>query len=721
MASTRRLAHFRSVEFIMVNIVGLIQTPGPVPDADSIERLFKDGQAFHRQNQLDQAMAAYEQVLGLMPGHAGALHHVGIVAFQGGNFHIAAGFMRSAIAAAPTLPAPHCDLGNAYKELGQNEAAVQAYGEALSLDNNYLDAYFNRAIALYDMQRYEEALRDYQEIAARHPADPAVLNNIGMILHRLGRDEQALASLEQALSIDGNDLLAHGNRCDVLEALQRSDAALAACRDMITLAPQMGVGYVKLVSLQLRLGRMEEALADANAAIAAAPNEPDCHFVRGLALHALARFPAAVDSYDNVLRLNPGAAVAYDRRGLAQTAQRQFAAALNSHERAIELDRGLVEAHLHRAEVLCQLGRLDAAAQGYAAALELAPDSAAACSGRAAVFSMLGQDEAALDACEQALARDQAHAPAYWIRGQLHLRHGRFEQGWQDLEWRAQLGRAPAAARTFDAPRWQGAESLEGKTILLHAESDDVATLHACRYVSLVAARGATVIVEAPHALAGLLGSLEGVGRVVVAGEPLPAFDFECPLPSLPLAFDTTLSTVPSAPRYLGADPDKVAHWAGVLGERTKLRVGIAWATPSADADNSQRSVRLAEFGKLFASDCQFVVLQTEISAIDRAVLGMKKNVFQPGARVVDYGDTAALCELMDVIISVDGSIAHLAGALGKPVWVLLPAAADWRWLRERTDSPWYPSATLYRQSLEGGWGAVLEKAVADLGKLIAN
>lgn len=705
----------------MVDIVGLTPNAGPAPDAGSIERLFREGQAFHRQNQLERAMAAYETVLGLMPDHAGALHHVGIVAFQGGNFHIAAGFMRSAIAAAPTLPAPRCDLGNAYKELGQTEAAVQAYGEALALDDNYLDAYFNRAITLYDMQRYEEALSDYQEIVARHPNDPAVLNNIGMILHRLGRHELALSSLEQALLIDGNYLHAHGNRCDVLEALQRFDAALEVCRRMIALAPHTGDGYVRLVSLQLRLGRLEQALADANAAITAVPNEPDCHFVRGHALYALERFAAAVDSYDNVLRLSPAAAAAYDWRGLAQARQRQLAAALNSHERALELDGSMVDAHLHRADVLCQLGRLESAAQGYAVALELDPNNAGACSGRAAVFAMLGQDDAALEACEQALVRDPAHAPAYWIRGQLHLRNARFEQGWQDLEWRAQVGRAGVAPRAFDAPRWRGAESLDGKVILLHAESDDIDTLHACRYVSLVAARGAHVVLEAPQALAGLLAGLEGVGQLVVAGEPLPAFDFECPLPSLPLAFNTTLSSVPSAPRYLGADPDRVAHWADVLGERTKLRVGIAWAAPAASADSAQRSVRLADFGKLFAADCQFVVLQTEISAIDRAVLGMKRNVFQPGARVVDHSDTAALCELMDVIISIDGSVAHLAGALGKPVWVLLPAAADWRWLRERTDSPWYPSAKLYRQPLDGGWGAVLDKAGADLGKLIAN
>lgn len=703
----------------MVNIIDVQGATEENPDAERAQRLFADGLAFHRQDRLDQAMAAYEEVLKLMPNHVGALHHVGIVAFQFGNYHIAAGFLRSAINIDSAVPAMHCDLGNAYKELGQNDDALQAYADVLALDASHLDANFNRAITLHELQRYDEALEAYAQIISYHGEDAALLNNIGMILYCQAHHEQALSSLDRALAIDAGYLDALGNRCQVLEALERFDEALAAYAQMIEIAPDTGEGYLKRALLQLRLGRSEQALTDADAAIRIASNHPDGHRIRGQALHAQQRFAAAVDSYNAALRLNPADAAVYDQRGLALTAQRQFTVALASHERAIELDSNMAVAHLHRATVLRELGRLELAEQGYARALELDAGSAEACTGRALVLAMLGHDHEALEAYQQALALDPDYAPAYWHRSELYLRNGQFEQGWKDFEWRAKASGLPAPARASAAPRWQGSESLEGKTILLYAEHGAADTLHACRYVGLVAARGANVVLEVPQALATLLARLDGVSQVVATGEPLPACDFECPLPSLPFAFGTTLASIPSTPRYLGSDPDKVAHWTKVLGERTKPRIGIVWGAPAADAGSAQRSVRLADFGRLFGADCQFVVLQTEINAIDRAVLGMKTNVFHPGAAVADYGDMAALCELMDVIITIDGAVAHLAGALGRPVWVLLPAvAADWRWLREREDNPWYPSAKLYRQALGGNWSVVLDKVAADLSTL---
>lgn len=705
----------------MVNIVDLTANAGEAPEPESIERLFADGVAFHQQNQLEKAMAAYEQVLRLKPSHVGALHHVGIIAFQAGNYHIAAGFMRSAIAIDPAAPALHCDLGNTYKELGQTQEALEAYAKALAVDANYLDAYFNRAITLHDAQRFEEALEDYNEVVSRNPEDAAVLNNVGMILYRLGRYDQALDRLERALAIDGNYMDAHGNRCEALEALQRFDAALEGCATMIAIAPAQGDGYLQRALLQLKLQRLEAALLDADAAVRIAPDHPHSHRIRGMVLYAMQRFAAAVDSYEAAIRLQPGDAVAYHQRGLALAQLRQLQAALASHERAIDLDSHLVAAHLHRASVLIELGQLDAAVQGYDVVLELDPHSAEAYTGRAVALSMRGDDDEALDSYGRALALDTQHAPAYWHRSQLFLRNGQFEQGWKEFEWRAQAGNLAGGAREFAAPRWHGGEPLEGKTILLHAERGVEGTLQSCRYVSLVAARGAKVILEVPQALAGLLAGLEGISQLVVAGERLPHFDFHCPLLSLPLAFNTTLASIPTATRYLRADPDKIAHWAGLLGAHAKPRVGIVWGAPAADTDNSRRSIRLADFGRLFAADCQFVVLQNEISAIDRAVLGMKKNVFQPGSRVADFSDTAALCELMDVVITIDGAVAHLAGALGQQVWVMLPAVADWPWLREREDSPWYPSAKLYRQPLNGGWSAVLDKVGADLRALAAN
>lgn len=704
----------------MNNIIDVQGSTG-AQDTPDIQQLFDEGLVFHRQDRLDRAMIAYEQVLTLMPNHLGALHHVGIVAFQAGNYQIAAGYLRSAIGVDSAVAAVHCDLGNTYKELGQLDNALQSYAATLALDASHLDACFNRAITLHEMQRYDQALEAYAEVMSRHGEDAAVLNNIAMILYSQRRHHEALEVFDRALAIDGGYLDAHSNRCDVLAALELFDAALQACGRMIEIAPQLGDGYLKRAIVQLRLQQPEQALADADAAIRIAPNSPDCHRIRGLTLHALQRYPLAIGSYDTALKLNPADAAAYDQRGLAQAQQRQFTAALTSHERAIELDMNMAAAHLHRADVLRQLGRLEPAVQGYVRALELDAASAEACTGHAVVLAMLGRDNEALDVYRQALALDPQHAPAYWHRSQLYLRNGQFEQGWKDLDWRAKVGSLSGAPRAFSAPRWQGAESLDGKTILLYAEHGVADTLYACRYVGMVAERGAKVILEVPQALVGLMTNLEGVSQLVVAGEGLPAFDFECPLLSLPLAFNTTLASIPAAPRYLESNPDKVAHWAEVLGERVKPRIGIVWSASAADPESIQRSIHLADFGRMFAIDCQFVVLQGELNAIDRAVLATKRNVLQPGAGVVDYADMAALCESMDIVITVDGAVAHLAGALGKPTWVLLPAAPDWRWMREGESSPWYPSSRLYRKALDAGWNAVLDKVETDLRALVVS
>ena len=257
---------------------------------------------------------------------------------------------------------------------------------------------------------------------------------------------------------------------------------------------------------------------------------------------------------------------------------------------------------------------------------------------------------------------------------------------------------------------WLGSQSLQDKTILLHAEQGLGDTIQFCRYASLVAKLGAKVILEVQRPLLGLLKNLDGVSQIIARGDALPEFDYQSPLLSLPLAFKTQLHTIPSALRYLAGDSEKVLAWQARLGEKTKPRVGLVWSGNLEHKNDHNRSLSLSQVLPYLPSSCQYICLQKELRNADQAILAQHPHIQFFGDALEDFTDTAALCDLMDVVISVDTSVAHLAAALGKPTWVLLPFSPDWRWLLDRKDSPWYPSAKLYRQERIGDWNGVLSR-----------
>jgi hypothetical protein len=297
------------------------------------------------------------------------------------------------------------------------------------------------------------------------------------------------------------------------------------------------------------------------------------------------------------------------------------------------------------------------------------------------------------------------------------LSSGKYREGWSlyEARWRV---KSLGLKQYYPAQRpWLGRESLEGKRILLHAEQGYGDTIQFCRYASLVAARGAHVVLGVPGALKVLMGSLKGVAEIVAQGG-LPSVDYHCPLLSLPLALGTELSSIPAQVPYLAADGAARRRWRDRLGLHSHARVGIVWSGKPSHTNDANRSLSLEALRPLAQGDVRVVSLQKEVRALDQPTLDQWPEISRLGEEVTDFADTAALVSELDLIISVDTSIAHLAGALGKPVWVLLPYAADWRWLQGREDSPWYPTAKLYRQPAPGKWEEVIERVTADLLRL---
>jgi tetratricopeptide (TPR) repeat protein len=726
----------------------------PAVPAD-VDALFAEGLALHRQQQLEKAMAVYEQVLRQMPSHAGALHHVGLIAFAAGNYNIAAGFIRGALAIAPSAAA-HGDLGNAYKELGRPGDALECYGRALALDPGNPDMYYNRATALQALKRFDEALRDYDAALALNPQDPEACNNRGVALKELRRFEAALESFDRAIAMAPGYADPHNNRGNVLMELRQFDAALAcydtviamgaasaethfnrgrvlqtrdetaalAAYDLaIALDPRLAEAYNNRALLLRKHKRHEEALRDCEMAISLSPGYQEAHISAGNVLRDLKRHDEALACYDEALQHGERDAALMDLRGMTLHQLRRYDEALDAHEEALRNDPTLANALQNRGNVLRDLHRYDEALECFERALALEPQSAQAYVNQGLLLANMGLYEEALARYDRAVALQPDLAAAYWNRSLLHLTHGNFKQGWADHEWRWDTPHFHHSGdiRGFDAPLWLGETDLTGKSILLYSEQGLGDMLQCCRFAPLLAERGATVILEVHPPLVGLLQRMPGITRAVGRGQPLPATDWRCPIMSLPFALGIELPTLAAPARYLSADPAKVKEWSEVLGPASKPRVGLVWSGNPNHGNDNNRSMRFEQIAALLSDRFEFFTLQRDVRPEDQAALERDGRVRGFGHALKDFDDTAALCELMDVVVSVDTSAAHLAGALGRPVWVLVPAVPDWRWMRERRDSPWYPSARLYRQPALGRWDLTMDEVRADLERFASG
>lgn len=407
--------------------------------------------------------------------------------------------------------------------------------------------------------------------------------------------------------------------------------------------------------------------------------------------------------------------LAYLNEGNALVLRGRFVDSLVHYDRAISIEPECAQAYANKAVVLAHMGESAAALACCEHALALKPDFPLAWSNRGNILQQDLKLEAALDSYDRAIALDPVFADAYWNKANALLLGGNFEQGLPLYEWRWMRPNFTSPRRNFSKPLWMGADSLAGKTILLHSEQGLGDTLQFCRYAAMVEALGARVILEVQPTLQGLLHSLDGVSACVAKGATLPAFDVHCPLLSLPLAFKTHMDTIPSSPCYLASKPARHVFWVDKLGLRTRPLVGIVWSGRSEHAHDKQRSISLDLMLQWLPEVFDYVSLQKDVRENDVAALRVNKGVRHFGAELTDFEDTAALCDCVDLVVSVDTSVAHLSAALGKPTWILLPYCPDWRWQLHRSDSPWYPSATLYRQEQPGAWSEVLRRVATDL------
>jgi len=467
-------------------------------------------------------------------------------------------------------------------------------------------------------------------------------------------------------------------------------------------------------------GRLDTALLLIQTALKNEPNRAEGFASLGLVFHLLHRFDKALASYDEGLALDPGNAELLNRRGVALLELRRPLEALDCFERVLAVDPDHHDALGNYGNALIKLNRPAEALAAYGRALTARPDNAQLLTNRAVALRRLDRPHEALMSAGCALLASPDFAQARFVEAVARLTLGDFAGGWRGYEARWAVGSLASQRRSFTAPLWLGHEPLTGKTILLHAEQGFGDAIQFARYAPLVARRGAQkVVLEVRRELKPLLSGLTSVAEVVAYGDPLPDFDLHCPLMSLPLAFATELSTIPAEVPYLTAAEDRIAVWRNRLPDARPL-IGLVWSGERSHDNDLNRSIGLATLLPLLeVSEVAFVSLQHDVRERDEPVLQGLPNLFCIEPKFCDFADTAAVVAVLDAVVAVDTAVAHLAGAMGKPLFLLLPFAADFRWLRERTDSPWYPTARLYRQPQFGDWDSVIGAVARDLPRAI--
>ena len=355
-------------------------------------------------------------------------------------------------------------------------------------------------------------------------------------------------------------------------------------------------------------------------------------------------------------------------------------------------------------------------------AISLNPEYAEAWLNKGIALYELSKFDEATTHYNKALSFKSNYAEALWNKSLLLLLRGDFERGLPLYEsrWEVEKVSEIAGKRSFDKPTWLGQESIQGKTILLYSEQGLGDFIQFCRYISLVSDLGAKVILEVPHELYSLLKNMKGISQLVIQGDVLPSFDYQCPLLSLPLAFNTKLESIPSVEAYrsLRKSLDSCADWGLSLGPKKTIRVGLVWSGNPQHKNDHNRSLILASILPYLPSQFEYVSLQKEVRDIDKLTLDSSPHIRNLPNLLNNFEDTARLIKELDLVIAVDTSVAHLSGALGQKTWILVPYVPDWRWLLDREDSPWYPSVRLYRQFAIGEWNGVLQLMKKDLENL---
>jgi len=538
--------------------------------------------------------------------------------------------------------------------------------------------------------RYAEAVESYRELLQTDPANAELYVNIGIALKAQGKSDVAIANYKQAIQLKPELAEAYYNLANAFRDQQRYAEAIENYRQAVTLKPDLAQAYYNMGDALRSNKQPEEAIEAFRKAVTIKPGYAIAHNNLAMILNDIGRSAEAIENYRKAIQSRPDYAQAHNNLGIALKNQGRLDEAIASYAEAVRLKSDYPEAYYNMGIALHARGDHDRALECWQRAIELAPD----------------------------------YAQAHWNRSLVLLLEGRYDEGWREYEWRRRTNLlAFAYPHKLDKPRWDG-KPFAGKKLLVHYEQGLGDNLQFVRYLPMVKQLGGTVIFETLKPLGSLLRNFDGIDELIEASPDSPPdveFDVYTSLMDLPGIFGTTVDNIPAEVPYLHADPARVECWRGRLSG-AGLKVGLVWSGRPMGTNEvlslQHRSCRLEHFLALAdIPDVSLYGLQKGPAAEQAAQLSKQIVARNYGEQFEDFGDTAAAIENLDLVISIDTSVAHLAGAMGKPVWVLLKSDADWRWLLDRDDCPWYPTMRLFRQNKPYDWTEVLGRVADELRK----
>jgi tetratricopeptide (TPR) repeat protein len=625
----------------------------------TIQQALDSGRVHHQAGRLREAEAMYRAILTESPTHPDALHMLGILAHQAGRNDLAADLINRAIAGNPQSAFYHRNLGMALAAGGQLEPAIAAYQKAFDLRPDYLDAVCELGNAQYRAGKIDQAIESYHRGLALLPTSAQLLNNLGTALQKKGSLAQAIECFKQAIELD----------------------------------PNIADPYSNLGNALVEARQLPAALAMLERAVAMAPSSPEIQY-----------------NLANVLRDNE-----------------QSEAAITAYHRAIALRPTHLEALNNLGNLLKTIGRVDESITWFRQALSIRPADMMAWNNIADAFHLKGDLAQAESCCRKAIEIDSNVPITHWDLALTLLLQGRLSEGWKEYAWRRKVKEFEPLLKKFSQPQWDGSD-LHGKSILLHPEQGFGDTIQFLRYLPMVKSRGAKIIYSCEPELRRLIEGQLPIDQLQSPIDPLLDIDVHCSLLDLPMVMDTNLNTIPAEFPYLTAKQEDQEKWRDRLAEFPGLKVGLAWAGKPIHRNDRNRSMPLSTLLPLLRRVGTahlpskegvgyehlvapvFFSLQKGSAASQISELPSDASLVDWTDDLRDFADTAALIANLDLVISVDTAVVHLAGAMGKPIWVMLPFAPDWRWMTVRDDSPWYPSARLFRQPAPGDWTSVVQR-----------
>jgi tetratricopeptide (TPR) repeat protein len=677
---------------------------------DRFAPALREGLRHHGRGRLPEAATCYQRAYEQNTSDADALLLLGIVARQVKHFPAAITFTRMAIAQRPHAAHIHLNLALAYLAARDLDQAISCCRQALELDPHNERAWCSLGeIEIARNDRFA-AVAAYEQGMSLPSAKGQAATALGNLLCEQQQYEAGIAAYLRGIEQTPKNAFLHLALGAARFGLDEVHEAKAAYRKALTLKPNFPEAYLNLGNALYHEGNFQSAAVSFHCAINLRPNYVKAYCNLGNALSGMGRYKDAVVAYERALAIEADSSAARHNLGNALLSLRDYKRAEECFRRLLQPDSRIAEHHNSLGNALLQQRRLSEAEACYRTALQLKPDYAAAHTNLANALLALGRREEMEGHYRHSLRLNPKSPGTQYNLALACLREGNFREGWQRHEWRWQFRELNLRPRKFKQPQWNG-QQLNGETILLHAEQGLGDTIQFIRYLPLVAARGARVVLEVQPQLLTLLQTATCAVQVYARGTEPPDFAYHLPLMSLPWVFDTGIDTIPSTSPYLCVNDSFMEASRQVYPRRGQnLRVGLVWAGNPRFRGDQLRSTSLAALLPLAEVECvDFFSLQFGAAVEQIAPLQAQFPLIDACSQSKDFAETAALVATLDLVISVDTAIAHLAGAIGLPVWVLLPYLADWRWLEQRDDSPWYPTARLFRQPSPGDWRAVAE------------